>query len=213
MARKSKSNAMAMVTSRMGHVPMQSILAIPDCRGEECRMYAMCAFKKTGPCAFRKVSIERTITFYLRNLPEDDERIMRQAGLMLIPAWDRYFQSLILSQSITNQVILTKAGLQAHPIFALQDRFLNQIAKLESKLNMPHAQPGGEGDDSEYVSPEDESKLIDGDPDYYDLMSSGIEGIKHETTDEASQEDLHEAPSDTLSEGDNGENEFDPEDI
>ena len=170
---------LSLIKKKMGGVSLTSISMIRDCRGEACKIYSMCPYNKWGQCEFRKKNILKAISFYMGALPDGDEHMGRTIGLLLVPAWDDYLRTMIESQALESMTVGdVKTGvIKAHPIFAMKERFMKQIIALENQLKLPRAgmdpnEPdSGQGDDELG----DESKLIDGDPEYYEMMSEGIE--------------------------------------
>jgi len=160
------------VKANMGGFALTTFALISDCKGDVCNIYQICKHKKSGPCGFRAQNISGAISFYLRVIPEGSEWQGRTIGLQLVPTWDNYLRAYIAC-STASLLLDGVAGQKANPLFLMQERFMKQILKLEDMLGLPHV---GMIPPDESPDEIDQSKLIDGDPSFYETMSQGIEG-------------------------------------
>ena len=186
MVKNNKKNV-ALVDTKMGGVSLAALAMIPDCRGDKCKIHSMCPYVKYGQCGFRRKNIIRTISIYMKAFPDGDEFIGQKIGKFLIPAWDHYLWSMIESQALDSMTVgnAETGVIKAHPIFAMQERFMKQILALENQYDLEHVrvESGDSGDDDLG----DENKLIEGDPEYYDMMAGGVE---HSGQDKFDPEDI-----------------------
>lgn len=118
---------------------LESLYTVPDCRGENCKVYHMCQYPKDGACKLRENFISEVMAFYCRELPKeraDDQVTLMHIGNMLIPLWDTRCM-IHLEKLVMYEVMIEEKGFtKINPLVRAEADVIRQILQVERQLGL-----------------------------------------------------------------------------